>query len=454
MAARRIKRWTTAMLLSIFVAMLASELAASSSLSSSLRHLLSAEPLQRLRDLSKLSDDEDGGGDVLTRPFGGPAHARAAEEIKGWFEDAGLENVGLDAVGNVRGALSFGESEKDEDDEDEDASVLLLGSHYDTVRGAGIYDGALGIVAAVAAVKAASRRMAELEQQEGGRARAGAARARGNLSAAARRKRTVEVVAFSDEEGLRFGTTFLGSSALAGTLLGSGALDGAVDADGVTLRQALLELKERKKKNKKKKKESSSFSSLDEDVAACALSSFNRPLSRYRGYVEAHMEQGPTLEAEGARLSAVSGISGQTRLGVVLRGAAGHAGTVPMNGGGGGGDKNGARLHRRDAAAGAAEVVVAVERICEGMMVSERSGIGRAAAAALSRALGAAAHDGPGPCPGLWRHPVAPKPSMPELCSFAKRAEAARGRSSPVACAAGAVSYQAIAEPIKSSRRN
>lgn len=417
MASRRIKRTTTAALLAtscaiFFAAMATSKLAASSSPSTSspeLRHLLSAEPLQRLRALSKLSDD-DGEG-VLTRPFGGPAHARAAEEIAKWFEDAGLRGVALDAVGNVRGALSFG-GEEEQDDEEEDASVLLLGSHYDTVRGAGAYDGTLGIIAAVAAVKAASRRIAELMEKEEASAAAVAATTR-------RRRKTVEVVAFSDEEGLRFGTTFLGSSALAGTLLGSGALDAAVDGDGTTLREALLELKEKRRTNKEKEEKksttfssssSSSSSSLEEDVAACALSSSSRPLSRYRGYVEAHMEQGPTLEAEGARLSAVSGISGQTRLGVVLRGAAGHAGTVPMNSAGGG-RKSGANriLRRRDAAAGAAEVVVAVERICEGMLSAESGGerrggrsIGRAtatAAAALSRALGAAASAAAGGSP-------------------------------------------------------
>ena len=399
MATRRITRRKTVLLFAtscIFVAVLASTCAAEQAASLSLRPLLLAEPLQRLRALSKLSDDD--GNDNLTRPFGGPAHARAAEEIRKWFEDAGLEKVKLDAVGNVRGALSFGESEKEE--EEEDASVLLLGSHYDTVRGAGIYDGALGIVAAVAAVKAASRRIAAAELEAAGTRK----------EKKPSRRKTVEVVAFSDEEGLRFGTTFLGSSALKGTLLGSGALDSAVDSDGVTLRDALLELKEKERKKKESSTSSSppSSSSLDEDVAACARSSTpsspssstsssassssssssSRSLSRYRGYVEAHMEQGPTLEAEGARLSAVSGISGQTRLGVSLRGAAGHAGTVPMNAG-----ESGGGIHRRDAAAGAAEVVVSVERICQGMSEEKRRRggiIARATAAALGRALRAA----------------------------------------------------------------
>ena len=263
MATRRITRRKTVLLFAtscIFVAVLASTCAAEQAASLSLRPLLLAEPLQRLRALSKLSDDD--GNDNLTRPFGGPAHARAAEEIRKWFEDAGLEKVKLDAVGNVRGALSFGESEKEE--EEEDASVLLLGSHYDTVRGAGIYDGALGIVAAVAAVKAASRRIAAAELEAAGTRK----------EKKPSRRKTVEVVAFSDEEGLRFGTTFLGSSALKGTLLGSGALDSAVDSDGVTLREALLELKEKERKKKESSTSSSPpSSSLDEDVAACALSS-------------------------------------------------------------------------------------------------------------------------------------------------------------------------------------
>lgn len=375
----RKKAETTALLATSFLVFVTNalfELAdASASAPFSLRHLLSAEPLQRLLELSQLSDDDE--GDSLTRPFGGAAHARAAEEITGWFEDAGLQRVWLDAVGNVRGSLSFGGGgEKGEEDE-ADASVLLLGSHYDTVRGAGSYDGTLGIVAAVAAVKAASKRIA--------------AAAKGLTTKNATKRKTVEVVAFSDEEGLRFGTTFLGSSALAGTLLSSGALEAAVDGEGVRLREALMELKE--KREKKKSSSSTSSTSLDEDIAACALSSFSRPLSRYRGYVEAHMEQGPTLEAEKARLSVVSGISGQTRLGILLKGEVGHAGTVPMNSK----NRGGIRHLRRDAAAGAAEVVVAVERICE-EVIRGGAGLGRApaASAALARALRAAAGEGGG----------------------------------------------------------
>lgn len=375
--------------------------ASASSSALSLRHLLSAEPLQRLRALSQLSDDDVGAEGSLTRPFGGPAHVRAAEEIKGWFEDAGLERVWLDAVCNVRGSLSFGggsDNEKEvESEADDDASELLLGSHYDTVRGAGSYDGALGIVAAVAAVKAAARRAAEAAEEPGAKTPS--------------RRRTVEVVAFSDEEGLRFGTTLLGSSALAGTLLSSGALEVAVDGEGVRLRDALMELKEKRREERK----STFSSSLDEDVAACALSSPSRPLSRYRGYVEAHMEQGPTLEAENARLSAESGISGQTRLGVLVKGEAGHAGTVPMNGNGG------IRL-RRDAAAGAAEVMLAVERICEAMSGGGGGGggIGRkAAVAALARALRAATGNGGGAAAAflLDRSPLFLRESLQRLRS-------------------------------------
>src|SRR6476659_3300510 len=191
-----------------------------------------------------------------------------------------------DAVGNVIGRYGAGER------------PLVLGSHLDTVPNAGKFDGPLGIVAAIAVVE---------------------------RIAAARRQppSPVEVVAFADEEGTRFGTSFLGSAAYVG------AFDPAwldhVDGEGITLRDAIR------------------ASGGDPDEAAEASA------PELAGYVEVHIEQGPVLEREGLPVGVVTAIAGQTRARIVLTGEAGHAGTLPMDA-------------RHDALAAAAEAVLAVER--------------------------------------------------------------------------------------------
>lgn len=228
-------------------------------------------------------------------------------QLVAWFHDAGLADARIDAVGNVRGGAG----------PPAPRATLLLGSHYDTVTDAGAFDGALGLAAALAAVKAV--------------AAAGAAGGCGAPPPAAAWRRRVEVVAFADEEGVRFGTTFLGSGALArGGWAGFGA---ARDARGASPLDAL--------------REAGLAQSLD-DVNAVAVDG-----SSYRGYVEAHAEQGPALERARARVAPVAAIAGQTRLRVTITGQAGHAGTVPM-------------VRRRDAGVAAAAVVVAVEAACGG----------------------------------------------------------------------------------------
>lgn len=149
------------------------------------------------------------------------------------------------------------------------------------------------------------------------------------LNASALLRRSLRVVGFADEEGVRFQSTYLGSRALAGSLAASGALD-ARDGAGVTLREALA-----------------AEGAGDE----AALRALGVVPSAARAYVEVHMEQGPVLEAANSRLAAVSGIAGQARLAVRLAGSQGHAGTVPM-------------ALRRDPLPGAAEVVLALERLC------------------------------------------------------------------------------------------
>ena len=261
----------------------------------------------------------------------------------------------VDAVGNVRGrALSSHPA----------APAMLVGSHYDTVIDGGKFDGALGIVAGIAAVKALVLEAAvqanalTLGQLEEAVAPFSSTCAATNdsvatsgapgvaaggfldveklllkhLKEAARPSlpRPVEVVAFSDEEGVRFQSTFLGSKGLAGSLVESGVL-GVRDAQGVTLLEALR---------------AKGLADTEEDIQAAALGR-----GALAGYVEVHLEQGPVLEAGGAAVGVVTGIAGQTRLLASLRGQQGHAGTVPM------------RL-RRDPLAGAAEAMVELERIC------------------------------------------------------------------------------------------
>jgi allantoate deiminase len=227
----------------------------------------------------------------ITRLFGTPAHASAIGTVSGWMKAAGM-TVRRDAIGNLIGRVEGHEP---------DARVLLLGSHLDTVRDAGRYDGILGVLVAIAMVE--------------------------RLQAAGRRPRTpVEVVAFADEEGTRFGTAFLGSSVMAGRF--DPADLSRVDAEGVSLEQAIRE-----------------FRGDPAELGAAAQA----PVAP-AGYAEVHIEQGPLLDERDLPLGVVSAISGQTRVALRLTGVAGHAGTVPME-------------LRRDALGAAAEIVLAAEAL-------------------------------------------------------------------------------------------
>ena len=223
--------------------------------------------MQRAAALAAFSEEPD----RLTRRYGTRAHADAAAALGGWMLAAGMA-VRADAIGNLIGRL---------EGTDPDAPALLLGSHFDTVPDAGRYDGALGVLAGIATIE-----------------RLGAGHTRLPFA--------LEVVAFADEEGARFGTAYLGSSVLAGSF-DEGELRRA-DAAGVTLEQAIHEA-----------------GGEPQALAAAA-----RPSGSLLGYAELHIEQGPVLEERGAPLGVVSGIAGQTRAAVSFSGAAGHAGTVPM----------------------------------------------------------------------------------------------------------------------------
>jgi len=228
----------------------------------------------------------------LTRVFLSPEQAAANGLVLVWMREAGM-SARLDAIGNVVGRFEGARP---------GLPCLILGSHLDTVRDAGKYDGMLGVVVAIECVHV--------------------------LNAAGRRLPfAIEVIGFADEEGVRYGSTLLGSRAVAGSFKRD-ALD-SVDANGVSMRTAMRE------------------SGLDPERIAQAV----RRREEVLAYAELHIEQGPVLEAEGLAVGVVTAINGATRLAIDVEGFAGHAGTVPMN-------------LRRDALAAAAECVAAIERRC------------------------------------------------------------------------------------------
>jgi allantoate deiminase len=242
----------------------------------------------RISRLAQISESETG----LTRVFLSREHRQAADQLVAWMQEAGM-SARMDAIGNVVGRYE-GIAPK--------APALLLGSHFDSVRNAGQWDGPLGIITAIACVADLNRHAKRLPF-------------------------AIEVAGFADEEGVRFPATLLGSRALAGTF-DERALS-LRDRDGISMREAMQ-----------------SFGLDPEHIGAAA-----RGRGEYLAYLELHIEQGPVLEAEGLPVGVVTAISGATRLLVTLEGMAGHAGTVPM-------------AMRRDALTGAAECIVAVERQC------------------------------------------------------------------------------------------
>ncbi len=240
--------------------------------------------MERCELLSKLSEEPH----VLTRPYGSRAMGEANEAVARWMREAGM-NVRQDAVGNLIGRY-----------EGAGGGTFVLGSHLDTVRAAGKYDGVLGVLVAVACVQRLHVRGERLPF-------------------------SVEVVGFADEEGLRFGTAFLGSSVYAG--LFDGRLLDLEDGDGESLRDAVL-----------------NFGGDPEALARGA-----REASDFLGYCEVHIEQGPVLEDLGLQVGVVTSINGQSRVRAGFAGHAGHAGTVPMK-------------MRKDALCAAAELVLEVEK--------------------------------------------------------------------------------------------
>ena len=253
------------------------------------RSSLGGEIVARIGQLGAISETPE----HLARIFLTPEHGKAADLILSWMREAGM-SAHLDAIGNVCGRY---------EGERPGLPCLMLGSHYDTVRDAGKWDGPLGVITAIACVADLNRRGKRLPF-------------------------AVEIAGFADEEGVRFASTLLGSRAVAGTF--DESVLATRDRAGVSMREALIQF------------------GLDPDHIGKAARSRRELL----GYVELHIEQGPVLEEKGLPVGVVTAIAGATRLAASLTGVAGHAGTVPM-------------ALRRDALSGAAECIVTIEEFCK-----------------------------------------------------------------------------------------
>lgn len=225
----------------------------------------------------------------ITRRAFTPTMREVQEQVAAWMHAAGMA-VRRDNIGNLIGVYPAPTP---------NAPTLLIGSHLDTVRDAGKYDGPLGVLAGLACVEQLAARGQHLPFN-------------------------LEVIAFVDEEGLRFHTAYLGSEALSGDF--EPAYLHLTDDEGITLADAIR-----------------AFGGNPERIAQD-----RRDPATLLGYCELHIEQGPVLEASGVPVGVVTAIAGQTRMAISFRGEAGHAGTVPMQ-------------LRRDALCGAAEFVLAVE---------------------------------------------------------------------------------------------
>jgi allantoate deiminase len=242
--------------------------------------------IARCQQLARFSEDPAG----IRRTFLSPPMREVHREITAWLRALGA-TVHIDAAGNLRGLYAGKPSA---------APCLLIGSHLDTVPNAGAYDGVLGVVIAVALLAALDGEKLPF---------------------------AIEVVGFSEEEGVRFGEPFIGSRALVGRL--DEQLLSRQDAHGISVRQAIKD-----------------FGLAPEEVSDARLE------PNALAYLEFHIEQGPTLEAASRPLGVVEAIAGQSRLKFTFLGRSNHAGTTPMN-------------LRRDAVAAAAEWISAVEHLAQ-----------------------------------------------------------------------------------------
>ena len=264
---------------------------------------LGERPVARCNVLGAVPFSED--HEFLNRPYLTESHRKTLEMVRMWMTAAGM-SVRLDPLGNLIGRY---------DGTQANAPALLIGSHIDTVKDGGRYDGALGVMLGIECVE--------------------------QLHLAGRRLPfAIEVIAFGDEEGSRFPASMLCSRGIAQPI-GPEALD-LEDAQGVSLRQALMD-----------------FGLDPTDIAKAA-----RKPGEVLAYIEAHIEQGPVLEAKNLAIGVVTGIAAQLRLKARFIGVAGHAGTSPMG-------------LRKDAVAAAAAGVLAIEEICAAGAPDLRGTVGR-----------------------------------------------------------------------------
>ncbi|MGS0742210.1 allantoate amidohydrolase [Glaciimonas sp. GG7] len=249
---------------------------------------LGATIMQWAETIGAWSDDDG----VLTCAYMTDAHRRTAAQIADWMRAAGMQ-AEIDAVGNVVGRYLS---------DNPNAKTLITGSHYDTVRNGGKYDGREGILLPIAIIKHLNERGEKLPFH-------------------------LEVIGFSEEEGVRFKSTFLGSNAVIGQF-DMNLLDN-LDRDGVSMRTALQ--------------------NAGHDPAM--IPSLARNPADVLGYVEVHIEQGPVLLQHDLPVGIVTSIAGSCRYMVQLKGVASHSGTTPMT-------------MRKDAATAAAEMILYVEQRC------------------------------------------------------------------------------------------
>lgn len=245
--------------------------------------------MERCEILSSISEEAD----CLTRRFATPAMRKVNELVATWMRAAGM-TVQVDAIGNIIGRYEAAIPE---------AKTLLLGSHLDTVRDAGKYDGPLGVMVALACVERLHQRGERLPFN-------------------------IEVLGFADEEGLRYHTAYIGSRAAVGIFDASTLA--LRDDEDVTLAEAIRR------------------AGGNPDLDVLHTSRWRR--EELLGYCEVHIEQGPVLEAHDLPVGVVSAISGQNRYALTFVGKAGHAGTVPMQ-------------LRQDALCAASEFILATESL-------------------------------------------------------------------------------------------
>jgi allantoate deiminase len=245
--------------------------------------------LEKINELASISEEEH----CISRSFGTEKFMEGANKVLGWMKEAGLQTA-IDNIGNVRGKFFCNDAA---------AKTLVIASHIDTVINAGKFDGPLGVIMGLDLVEHLIQTKTRLPFH-------------------------IELIAFSDEEGVRFHTTYLGSKTVAGAF--DNSLLEKKDPAGVTLKEVI-------------KKIGGDINKLAGDAI---------PEKDWLGYFEIHIEQGPVLYEKNIPVAVVDSISGQRRAEIAFHGIAGHAGTVPMN-------------MRNDALACAAEFILEAEKLAK-----------------------------------------------------------------------------------------